>query len=187
MLTISFESSLASSIVVMKAPDPTLTSSTIASVPAASFLDMMLEAIRGMLRTVEVTSRSAYIFLSAGTRFPDWPMTETPISLTISLNRPIGISTCVPGIDSSLSIVPPVCPSPLPLIFATVPPHAATSGPITSVVVSPTPPVECLSTFKPFTSDRSTTSPECIISIVRSVVSRSVIPRKRIAICMADI
>ena len=41
----------------MKAPSPTLTSSTIASAPAASFLDMMLEAISGTMSTVPVTSR----------------------------------------------------------------------------------------------------------------------------------
>ena len=60
----------ASSRVCIKAPEPVFTSSTMASVPAASFLLMMLEAIKGMLSTVPVTSRSAYIRLSAGTRSP---------------------------------------------------------------------------------------------------------------------
>ena len=46
----------------------------IASVPAASFFDIILEAIKGILRTVAVTSRSAYIFLSAGTRLLDCPI-----------------------------------------------------------------------------------------------------------------
>ena len=49
----------ASSIVFMNAPSPTLTSSTIASAPPASFLDMMLAAISETLSTVAVTSRSA--------------------------------------------------------------------------------------------------------------------------------
>ncbi len=49
----------ASSSDFMKAPSPTLTSSTIASAPAAIFFDMMLAAISGMLSTVPVTSRSA--------------------------------------------------------------------------------------------------------------------------------
>ena len=80
-------------------------------------------------------------------------------------------STQQPGIDSSLSKVPPVCPRPRPLILATVPPHAATSGATTNVVVSPTPPVLCLSTFTPGKSLRSTISPECIIAIVRSAIS----------------
>ena len=43
----------------MKAPSPTLTSSTIASAPAASFFDMIDDAISGTMSTVAVTSRSA--------------------------------------------------------------------------------------------------------------------------------
>ena len=42
-----------------KAPLPTFTSSTSASSPSASFLDMMLAAISGTDETVPVTSRSA--------------------------------------------------------------------------------------------------------------------------------
>ena len=41
------------------APDPTLTSSTRASVPSAIFLDMIELAISGMDSTVAVTSRRA--------------------------------------------------------------------------------------------------------------------------------
>src|SRR3989449_6079107 len=47
---------------------------------------------------------------------------------------------------SSLSRVPPVWPSPRPDIIGTATPHAATSGASTSDTLSPTPPVECLST-----------------------------------------
>jgi hypothetical protein len=47
----------ASSSVFMKAPSPTFTSRTMASAPAASFLDMMLAAISGTMSTVAVTSR----------------------------------------------------------------------------------------------------------------------------------
>ena len=47
--------------------------------------------------------------------------------------------------DSNLSAVPPVCPSPLPLIFRTLTPRDATIGTTIKVVLSPTPPVECLS------------------------------------------
>ena len=43
----------------MKAPSPTFTSSTIASAPAASFLDMIEEAISERWSTVAVTSRRA--------------------------------------------------------------------------------------------------------------------------------
>ena len=69
--TISEASSTASSIFSMNAPLPVLTSRTIASVPEASFLLIMLEAMSGMLFTVPLTSRSAYILLSAGSRSAD--------------------------------------------------------------------------------------------------------------------
>ena len=49
----------ASSSVFMNAPFPTLTSSTIACAPAASFFDMIEAAIRESWSTVAVTSRSA--------------------------------------------------------------------------------------------------------------------------------
>ena len=178
---------LACSGVCMKAPVPHFTSSTMASVPAASFLLIMLEAISGMLSTVPVTSLRAYMSLSAGTRLPLCPMTQRPILRTISLNSSMFFSIHTPGTDSSLSRVPPVWPSPRPLILATVPPQAATRGAITRVVVSPTPPVECLSTFMPGRSERSTTSPECIMAEVSSLTSRSVMPCQHTAISHADI
>ena len=77
---------LESSTVFINAPLPVFTSSTIASLPAASFLLMMEEAISGMQSTVAVTSRSAYNFLSAGTRLPDCPITAIPYLFTISKN-----------------------------------------------------------------------------------------------------
>ena len=43
----------------MKAPRPTFTSSTSASMPSASFLDRMEAAMSGIDSTVPVTSRSA--------------------------------------------------------------------------------------------------------------------------------
>ena len=43
----------------MKAPEPTLTSSTSALVPSAIFLLMMELAMSGMVSTVPVMSRSA--------------------------------------------------------------------------------------------------------------------------------
>ena len=52
-------SSLASSRFFMKAPLPTLTSSTSAPVPSAIFLLMIEEAMSGIASTVPVTSRSA--------------------------------------------------------------------------------------------------------------------------------
>ena len=77
-------------------------------------------------------------------------------SCTWAMNSSIESSTPKPGIDSSLSSVPPVWPRPRPLIFPTGTPHAATIGPTAIVVLSPTPPVECLSTtFRPSASPRS--------------------------------
>ena len=52
-------SSRASSIVRMKAPLPTLMSSATAEVPLATFLAIMLAAMRPRSSTVAVTSRNA--------------------------------------------------------------------------------------------------------------------------------
>ena len=82
---------------------------------------------------------------------------------------------------SSLSSVPPVCPSPRPLTIGTGTPQAATSGARQIDTLSPTPPVECLSTLKPRTSPSSSTCPEWSIAIVRPTVSSSLMPRKNTA------
>ena len=79
-------------------------------------------------------------------------------------------------------MVPPVCPRPRPDILATVSPVADASGPTTSVVLSPTPPVECLSTLTPGNDERSIISPDSAIASVISVVSLSVMPCAQIAI-----
>ena len=86
---------------------------------------------------------------------------------------------------SSLSTVPPVWPRPRPLILAIFTPQAAAMGPKIKEVLSPTPPVECLSTFTPGMEDKSTISPERAISKVRAAVSRWVMPRKKMAISKA--
>ena len=88
---------------------------------------------------------------------------------------------------SSLSMVPPVWPSPRPDIFAIFTPQAAIIGHRTKLVLSPTPPVECLSAFTPEMAERSTVSPERIIAIVIATVSAWSRPRKYMAISMADI
>ena len=62
----------------INAPEPVLTSSTSASIPSASFLLMMLAQISAGLSTVPVTSRNAYIFLSAGTISAVWPDHRAP-------------------------------------------------------------------------------------------------------------
>ena len=97
----------------------------------------------------------------------------------------ISISVLYPGIDCILSTVPPVKPSPLPDIFATGTPNDATNGNKHIDTLSPTPPVECLSTIVLFNFDKSNISPEFAISIVKFVVSCFVIPFKYIAITNA--
>ena len=101
-------SSRASASVFMKAPEPTLTSSTSAPVPSAIFLLMIDDAISGMISTVPVTSRSAYSFLSAGARpDPAAQMTAPTDSSWASISSLLRAAR-QPGIDSSLSRVPPV-------------------------------------------------------------------------------
>ena len=118
---------------------------------------MILDAIKGIESTVPVTSLRAYIFLSAGTKLPICPTKAIFISSTCFLNTSKLIVVLNPSMDSNLSIVPPVCPKPLPLILATLTPNEATKGASTIVVLSPTPPVECLSAM--FSSPKSNTSP----------------------------
>ena len=67
----------------MNAPDPAFTSSTIRSVPTASFFDITLAAISGSDSTVAVASRSAYSGPSAGTRSADCAATAHPIALDL--------------------------------------------------------------------------------------------------------
>ena len=55
-------------------------------------------------------------------------------------------------------------------------PQAAAIGAAIRVVLSPTPPVECLSTLIPGMADKSAISPERAIARVIAVVSCSLIP-----------
>ena len=109
-----------------------------------------------------------------------------PTVRNADLNSSMLRLTRKPGMASSLSSVPPVCPRPRPDIIGTITPHAAANGPRISEVLSPTPPVLCLSTFTPAKFDKSTRTPESVIARVRFAVSRSVIPRMQIAISKAD-
>ena len=77
----------------------------------------------------------------------------------------------MPGMASSLSSVPPVWPSPWPESLTTCMPSSAASGATTSVVPSPTPPVECLSTVGPESRERSSRSPDSTIAWVRATAS----------------
>ncbi len=107
---ICFESSIASSFDFIKAPLPTITSNTILLAPLAIFLLIILDAIKGILSTQEIASLSAYIFLSAGAKFNVCPIKLIPISFTFCLNSSMPIPILYPGIDSSLSAVPPLNP-----------------------------------------------------------------------------
>ena len=129
-----------------KAPEPRFTSSTSPVRPSASFFDMMLAEISGMLSTVAVASRRAYRRRSAGAISRVCPISAQPMRSSCSVARARERSVQNPGIDSSLSRVPPVCPRPRPDIMGTATPRQATNGANTSDTLSPTPPVECLST-----------------------------------------
>ncbi len=83
--------------------------------------------------------------------------------------------------------MPPVCPSPRPDSCGTATPNDATSGASGSVILSPTPPVECLSAVGRDRLEKSMRSPEAIIAPVQRATSGRVIPRSRIAIARADI
>ena len=153
--------------------------------PPASFLLIILDTISGMQPTVAVTSRRAYSFLSAGSRLLSAPITQTPCSFAMRINSLCSREVLYPGIVSSLSMVPPVCPRPLPLIIASVAPRDAAMGATASVVLSPTPPVLCLSTDDVPNCERSSISPEAAIARVSATVSSSFIPRRYIAISSA--
>ena len=167
----------------MNAPLPNFTSSTRASVPSAIFFDMMLEAISGIASTVPVTSRSAYSFLSAGARPEPAAQMTAPTSPFIWANISSLLSAArQPGIDSSLSSVPPVCPRPRPLSCGTATPKDATRGASGSVILSPTPPVECLSTVRLPRSAKLIRSPVAIIASVITRISSRSMPRCSTAI-----
>ena len=110
---------------------------------------MMEEAISGRLSMVPVTSRSAYSALSAGAIVAVWLIRQQPISANWVMYSSSDSATRKPGMLSSLSSVPPVCPSPRPDILGTVTPHAAARGARMIETLSPTPPVLCLPTLIP--------------------------------------
>ena len=80
-----------------------------------------------------------------------------------------------------------MCPSPRPLIFANGTPHAATIGPMTIDALSPTPPVECLSTTFLPSAERSIVSPLATMASVSAWVSAAVKPWKKTAMQNAAI
>jgi hypothetical protein len=83
--------------------------------------------------------------------------------------------------EANLSTVPPVWPRPRPLNMGQGTPQAATMGPRMRVVLSPTPPVLCLSTLIPGTGERSRRLPESRMASVSARVSAVVMPRQQMA------
>ena len=92
-----------------------------------------------------------------------------------------------PGIASSLSSVPPVWPRPRPESWGTATPHAATRGASGRVILSPTPPVECLSAVGRDSEEKSIRSPDAIMASVQREISRRSMPLSRMAMASADI
>ena len=99
---------------LINAPLPVLTSRTNAEVPSAIFLDIIEDAISGIASTVAVTSRKAYNFLSAGASPAPAAQITAPVSCNTFNISSFESEARQPGIDSSLSKVPPVWPSPRP-------------------------------------------------------------------------
>ena len=155
--------------------------------PSAIFLLMIELAMSGIASTVPVTSRNAYSFLSAGASPAPAAQMTAPTSSSWANIASLSIVARQPGIDSSLSSVPPVCPSPRPDSCGTAAPHAATVGASGKVILSPTPPVECLSVVGRSSADQSMRSPVRIIASVQAATSRRVMPFSRTAIANAAI
>ena len=86
----------------------------------------------GMLSTVAVASRSEYNTESAGAISSLALQMAQPTSRTLATSSSIDNVTRNPGIDSSLSSVPPVCPRLLPEIIGTSSPQAEAKGATTS-------------------------------------------------------
>ena len=77
----------------------------------------MLDAISCILSTHAMLSLKAYSFLSAGAKSAVCPIKLIPIFLTLSSNSLSDKFILYPGIDSNLSVVPPVIPKSSPRHF----------------------------------------------------------------------
>ena len=82
------------------------------------------------------------------------------------------------GIDSSLSIVPPVYANPLPAIIGTMIPRDDNMGAKIKEILSPIPPVLCLSATYLSMLLNLNFSPELTIELTKEKVSESLIPLK---------
>ena len=81
--------------------------------------------------------------------------------------------------------MPPVWPRPRPETIGTITPQAATSGARIREILSPTPPVECLSAEGRWRSLQSNERPERIKASVRASVSASSSPWMKAAMSQA--
>lgn len=113
-------------------------------------------------------------------------MTAPVVSRTWSISS-LESSARQPGMDSSLSSVPPVWPRPRPESCGTAAPQAATSGASGRVILSPTPPVECLSAVGRERESKFMRSPLAIIAAVQRAISARFMPFSRMAMARADI
>ena len=111
-----------------------------------------------------------------------------PTDATSSRNSSLATLVRIPML-SSLSMVPPVCPRPRPAIIGTFTPKEATRGARIKLILSPTPPVLCLSTDAAPSGklSQSRTSPERTMALVRLAVSSEFIPLMQMAIIHAVI
>ena len=106
-------------------------------------------------------------------------------ALDLAQKSPCESCTRKPGIDSSLSSVPPVWPRPRPDILPNSAPHEATSGASTRVTLSPTPPLECLSSTGRPSTERSSALPLSTRRARDAEVSAAEKPRSTIAMSSA--
>ena len=86
-----------------------------------------------------------------------------------------------------MSSVPPVWPRPRPESWGTATPKTATSGARGRVILSPTPPVECLSLVGRPREEKSMRSPDAIMAAVHREISARSMPLSRIAMLRAAI
>ena len=168
----------------MNAPEPNLTSITSASSPAASFLDRIEATISGIDSTVPVTSRSAYSRRSAGRE-------------VARSGRPCaaGLADDAPQLLERASVVTrdrsPACPASRrcgrdlgPTSSGRRRRRPPRAGPAPGETLSPTPPVECLSTTGPVES-QSTPCPSRASPRSARPARRPSIPRRNSAIASA--
>ena len=125
--------------------------------------------------------------MSAGARPEPAAQTTAPTWASCASNSSLLKAARQPGMDSILSRVPPVCPRPRPDSCGTATSKAATRGARGRVILSPTPPVECLSAVGLPSDEKSMRWPEAIIAAVQRAISSWSMPLSRIAIASADI